>query len=224
MSVVIARSHQMLPVATSFLVALSLTGCPDGPGDDAGIVTGGDGTIVIDGTAQGYTLDAAASKLLIVIEKKTSVGCPSFFHSHVFEAGQLGLSFDIDEGDPAASTLTATVPARALIADDPANRALFDLTRDEDVPAQFRGDIKTSGLSELNAETHPNLVFKVLTLDALAAGADGELPNTAEVEVEIAGAKSTIPMQFRYVTDGTTRTIIGEGILDGRQHGMPRKT
>jgi mono/diheme cytochrome c family protein len=205
------------------LLSLSLTGCPDGPPADGG-TTGGDGTIVIDGQAQSYTLDADASSLLIVIEKKVTVGCPSFFHSHVFEAGQLSLSFDIDEGAAAASTLSATVPARSLIADEPTNRALFDLTKDEDVPASFRGDIKSSGLSELDAATHPNLVFKVLSLDALAAGADGELPNTAEIEVEIAGEKSTIPMQFRYVKDGTTRTIIAEGVLDGREHGMPRKT
>lgn len=209
------------------LAALTLpfAACTTGTGDDGGTpVTGGDGTIVVDGEEKGYTIDAANSKLLIVIEKKTSIGCPSFFHSHVFEAGAIGLSFDIDESDPASSTLTATVPARALIADAPENRALFELTADEELPEQFRGDIKTSGLSELDANTHPTLTFKVLSVDALAAGTGDDLPNTAQLEVEIAGQKSTIPMQFRYVSDGDTRTIVGEGILDGTPHGMPRKT
>jgi hypothetical protein len=224
MRVVVRKPFPILSLSLGAVFATALAGCPGTPPDDGGTPTGGDGTIIVDGEAQSYTLDVDASKLLIVIEKNVTVGCPSFFHSHVFEAGAIALSFDIDESDPAASTLTATVPARALIADDPANRALFDLTKDEDVPEAFRGDIKSSGLSELDAVTHPNLVFKVLSLDAIEAGGEGELPNTAQIEVEIAGEKSTIPMQFRYVKDGTTRTLIGEGILDGTPHGMPRKT
>ena len=204
-------------LAVSVLLSLSACGgCGNGGGLDAGPSTvDGAGVLVRDGAEQAYTIDTEDSHfIIVVINKDSQFGC-GLFHSHAVEAESYGLNFRLDADAPENSELSLEVAASGLNPDSPENRARYPETSVSDLNENERGQIKSSMLEQLDAANNPTLTFTASNFTAL----EGE--GTIDLDVDLAGAQSTLTMTYEGVFEGDKLIITGIGTLDGTQHGIP---
>lgn len=183
------------------------------PGGDGGGGVTGDGTIVMGGNARAYVVDGTRSELLLLVRRKSQVGCGGG-HAHVVVGTQVGWTVALDRDTPGNSTFTADVAANGLEPDRAADRARFPETSGQDVSA-FRDEIRGSVRGQVDAVNHPVLTFVARALSTM----DGA--GTATVDVTIKGLPGSVAVDATAAWDGDTVTITGEGVLDGAAYGIP---
>lgn len=170
------------------------------------------GTGAIDG--QDYAVDAEGTELVIAVHKQDAFGCGAL-HSHAVLATIAGFEYDLDSG--AKGTVTITVPAKGLDPDDKDLRLKYlPDGENQELSEGDRSSIRGSVAEEVKADEFADLVFVLSDLTVL----DGD--GTAKLTSTIAGADSTVDVEYNAKKDGDDVTVTGTAIVDGAPHGIPR--
>ncbi|HEY4221372.1 MAG TPA: hypothetical protein VGO62_08510 [Myxococcota bacterium] len=205
-----------LPFAAASLVASCQCGAPVPP--PAGILCG-------SGTVDNapFAIDPAQTRLIIVARRNDGAGC-GVFHNHVVNATIAALEYNIDSSDPGKSTVKVTVRADGLVPDTDALRDEFltNASPPLDGPhlsASDQASIRGSVAAEVEADTHPTLVFTISNISSVSGA------GTAKMKADLAGASSTVDVNYNIKKDGTTFTIKdGTATLEGAPYGIPRNS
>ena len=168
-----------------------------------------------------YAIDPAATRLIIVVLRNDGAGC-GVFHNHVVSAKAATVEYTIDGQTPGNSTVTVTVAASGLDADDDALRDEFLTAAGKDGRHLSDGDrasIRGSVGDEVLAAANPKLTFTIKNLSATVGA------GTAKMTAALAGATSDVDVQYTVVKDGDTLTIKdGTATLEGAPYGIPRNS
>lgn len=170
------------------------------------------GTGAVDGT--DYAVAAEGNEVVIAVHKNDAFGCGAL-HSHVVQATQIGFEYDLDSAG--AGEVKITVPAAGLDPDDKALRLKYlPDGENQELSDGDRQSIRGSVAEEVKAEEFADLTFVLKELSTI----DGE--GTAKLVSTIAGADSTVDVNYTAKKDGDDVTISGTAVIAGGPHGIPR--
>jgi hypothetical protein len=197
-------------VLTLFAAGIALSSCSCGPPPvPAGGALCGSGNV--DGVA--HAVDAANSRFLILVKKVDNGGC-GFAHNHVVKAETALLQYEVDSANLASGSITLTVPAAGLVADEDALRQEF-FPGEPLLSEGDRNSIRGSALDEVDAQNNPTMTFTVTGLSAVS----GE--GTATLTANIAGQESEVPLTYTIAKTGDAYDVSGTAVIDGAPHNIP---
>lgn len=172
-----------------------------------------EGSVIVDGQAHPYTIDYAASRLVIRVQLTPDCTLP--FHNHAILSTSNAFRFALSVDDPAASTFEADVHAAGLEADLPEIDALYPETAHNSFTDEERAEIEASMNEQLDATTFDTLYFRAYDLTTLYG------IGTASVDATIKGITSSLEMSGGASLEPDGRVILAAtGMLDGTPYGI----
>lgn len=144
-----------------------------------------------------YTISQEDSQLFVQVFYDRDKIASGFAHDHAIRAGKLGGEVHFDPNAPSECRLALTVPAKALIVDEPALRKQvgYEGPLDKDDRKKVRENMLAKG--QLNARKYPNIEFRADDCRRVEGKRD---LYTVQLTVEVRGKEKTRPVKVRIRT------------------------
>lgn len=165
-----------------------------------------------------WVVDRDGSTLAIVTFRAGVAG--RLAHDHLVHAGDFEAELAFDPDEPESARFSGHVLARDLVVDDPDRKDRVEPLLHEmellrrDLPRldeSTRADVRESMLDEdqLHAEEHPEIRFRLVSVEAAAQEADAPWDVTVELEVRGRSHSRTLAGSWEEADDGELRIRVG---------------
>jgi hypothetical protein len=206
-----------LPV---LFLAGALAGCPTRPAPPPAAVHGAPTAPVPAAPHRGRPYDVVPAESLLSVLVYRAGTLAAAGHNHVIASHTLAGTVYVPE-EVRETTLEVRVAVDALTVDEPELRAQqpgsdFPPDVSDSARAGTRHNMLSSAL--LDAADYPEVVVRAVRFTADPAGAQGML--TAQLEVEVRGARFPVAVPVRYEIAGDTLTVTGAAAVRQSELGL----